>query len=258
MSSSEAPKPGSRFKVTACVADHIGDRADQQDRVALFTSEHRPGCLLAVLADGMGGRSGGRLASDQVLSTAGNLFDAPPEHGQEPRELLSQIANEAHAVIRLTAIASEKEPHSTLVALHLHREAAIWIHAGDSRLYHVRGGRLAQRTIDHSYASRITADGRLVEVGAVTDRLKNVLFSALGIGHELRLDFGSVTDLQAGDAFLLGSDGLWAHFTDREIAATVSRHPVREAAQVLVDEARRRARGGGDNLSIALVKLEPV
>ncbi|MFN9806326.1 MAG: serine/threonine-protein phosphatase, partial [Betaproteobacteria bacterium] len=55
-----------RFKVAACIADHIGDRAEQQDRVALLTSPRNPGTLMAVVADGMGGRTGGRMASDQV------------------------------------------------------------------------------------------------------------------------------------------------------------------------------------------------
>jgi len=106
-----APKDSApNFKLTACVADHIGDRQDQQDRVAILTSRHYPGTLMAVVADGMGGRSGGRLASDQVMSTAKNLFDALPDHGTTTRDLLTQIATEAHAVIRLTALASEKEP----------------------------------------------------------------------------------------------------------------------------------------------------
>jgi serine/threonine protein phosphatase PrpC len=245
------------FKVSACVAEHIGDRADQQDRVAVLTSPHYPATVLALVADGMGGRTGGRMASDQVVTTAKNLFQELPDHGTSLRDLLGQIAAEAHAVIRLTAIASEKEPHSTLVAVIIQRDRAAWIHAGDSRLYHFRDGVLAHKTVDHSYGSRMTADGELVEGGPETARFKNILFSAIGIGHDLRLDYGQAEDLQAGDCFILASDGLWAYFSDRELGAIAKRYSVREAAEILVHQARERAQGVGDNLSLAIVKLEP-
>ncbi len=244
------------FKLSACVAEHIGDRADQQDRVAILTSPHYPGTLMALLADGMGGRSGGRLASDQVMSTAKSLFQELPGVGSTVRDLLTQIATEAHAVIRLTAIAADKEPHSTLVALVLQRGVASWIHAGDSRLFHFRDGLLAHKTIDHSYGSRMTAEGELVEGGPETDRYKNILFSAIGIGHDLRLDHGQVDDLRTGDCFVLASDGLWAYFTERELGTIVHRLAAREAAETLVRLARERASGHGDNLSVAIVKLE--
>jgi serine/threonine protein phosphatase PrpC len=249
-----ADAPG--FKLSACVAEHIGDRRDQQDRVAILTSQKYPGTLMALLADGMGGRSGGRLASDQVMSTAKSLFEELPGAGSTIRDLLTQIATEAHAVIRLTAIASEKEPHSTLVALVIQRGVASWIHAGDSRLFHFRDGNLASKTIDHSYGSRLTAEGELVEGGPETDRFKNILFSAIGIGHELRLDHGRVADLRTGDCFVLASDGLWAYFTERELGTIVHSAPAREAAETLVRLARERARGHGDNLSVAIVKLD--
>jgi len=249
-----AGAPG--FKLSACVAEHIGDRGDQQDRVAILTSPHYPGTLMALLADGMGGRSGGRLASDQVMSTAKSLFEELPGAGTTIRDLLMQIATEAHAVIRLTAIASEKEPHSTLVALVIQRGVASWIHAGDSRLFHFRDGALASKTIDHSYGSRMTADGELVEGGPETERYKNILFSAIGIGHELRVDYGQVDALRTGDSFVLASDGLWAYFTERELGTIVQRFPAREAAETLVRLARERARGHGDNISVAIVKLD--
>jgi serine/threonine protein phosphatase PrpC len=238
------------------VAEHIGDRADQQDRVALITSPKHPGTLLALLADGMGGRSGGRLASDQVITTARNLFEELPEEGSTPQALLRQIASEAHAVVRLTAIASEMEPHSTLVGLVLKGDRAVWTHTGDSRLYHYRDGALVHKTIDHSYGSKLTEEGDLIEGGPDTERYKNVLFSAIGIGHEMRLDFGEADKLRPGDSFVLSSDGLWAYFSEREIGAIVHARPAREAAEALVQLARTRARGHGDNLSVAIIKLE--
>jgi serine/threonine protein phosphatase PrpC len=245
-----------RFKLAACTAEHIGDRAEQQDRVAILTSKRVPGAVLAVVADGMGGRTGGRMAADQVISTADNLFrEASDKDGSLPA-LLNQIATEAHTVIRLTAIASEKEPHSTVVALIVRRDHAIWAHAGDSRLYFFRNGRLVQRTLDHTYAAQLQAEGRHEAAQVAARKFKNILVSALGISRDPQVAFGEAKDLQVGDAFLLCSDGLWAHFDENELGSVLHALPPREASEKLIQTARMRAEGHGDNISLAIVKLE--
>lgn len=248
--------PLSRFKVTACIAEHIGDRADQQDRVALLTSRRHPGALMAIVADGMGGRTGGRMASDQVIATADSLFNELSEKDTGLRALLEQIAAEAHTVIRLTAIASEKEPHSTIVALIVKKDYAIWAHAGDSRLYFFRAGKLVHRTEDHTYAAKLLAEGKISAAEVAAHKYKNVLVSALGISREPHLAVGEASDLRVGDAFLLASDGLWAYFEDHELGSLLHSLPPREASEHLVRIARERAQGRGDNLALAIVKLE--
>lgn len=245
-----------QFKVSAAIAEHLGDRSEQQDRVAIVTSERNPGTLLAIVADGMGGRTGGRMASDQVVSTATNLFRELSERDTTLPDLLRQIATEAHTVIRLSALSSEKEPHSTIAALFVKRDFAAWGHAGDSRVYCCRAGRVVRRTVDHTVASQLTAEGRHAEAEIAAQHYKNVLFSALGIRNELKVDIDQTEDLRVGDAFLLASDGLWAHFDDAEIATLLDRLSPREATQQLVKLARERAEGHGDNLSLAIVKLE--
>jgi serine/threonine protein phosphatase PrpC len=54
---------------------------------------------------------------------------------------------------------------------------------------------------------------------------------------------------------LLCSDGLWAHFSDDELAQAIASRPAREAAQMLINHARERAGGTGDNISLAIIKL---
>lgn len=246
----------SRFKVSACIADHIGDRAEQQDRVAILTSRRNPGALLAVLADGMGGRTGGRMASDQVVATADNLFQEMSEQDSGLRELLQQIAAEAHTVIRLTAISSEKEPHSTFVALLVKKGYAIWAHAGDSRLYYFRSGKLVHLTADHTFASQLAAEGKTAQAEVAQQKFKNILVSALGIAREPKVVINEARELRVGDAFLLCSDGLWAYFEDHELGSLLHSLPPREASEHLLRIARERAEGRGDNVSLAIVKLE--
>ena len=245
-----------QFKVSAAIAEHVGDRLEQQDRVAILTSDRNPGTLLAIVADGMGGRTGGRMASDQVVSTATNLFRELSERDTTLPDLLRQIASEAHTVIRLSALSSEKEPHSTIAALFVKRDLATWGHAGDSRLYWCRAGHVLRRTVDHTVASQLTAEGRFEEAEIAAQHYKNVLFSALGIRNDLKLDVDETRDLRIGDAFLLASDGVWGYFEDAEIASLLDRLPARDASQQLIKLARERAEGRGDNLSLAIVKLE--
>jgi serine/threonine protein phosphatase PrpC len=247
----------SSFRVNACVATHIGDRHDQQDRVAIITSPRNPGAMLAIVADGMGGRTGGRQAADQVISTAENLFGDISEHDSTFRDMLLHLAAEAHTVIRLSAISSEKEPHSTLCALVIKKQYAIWAHAGDSRLYFFRDGRLVHRTEDHTYAQQLREEGRHEDADIATQRYKNILVSALGINKKPKVEIGEEHELGVGDVFLLASDGLWAYFEDAELGDALTSMSPREASEQLISQARERAEGRGDNLSLAIVKLEP-
>ena len=92
------------YRLTASTGVHKGDRDYQQDRVALLKHPRVNGCVLGIIADGMGGRSGGRKASDQVIMTAKQLFERYAPESDDACGLLVQIAREAHVVIRLTAI----------------------------------------------------------------------------------------------------------------------------------------------------------
>lgn len=245
------------FRLSACTADHIGDRAEQQDRVAILTSPRHPQGVLAVVADGMGGRTGGRMAADQVITTVSHVFrDTAEEDAGGLPGLLKAMADEAHTVIRLSALSSEKEPHATFVALIVRRNYAIWAHAGDSRLYYFRNGELRHRTEDQTLAAYLRAEGRLNEAQDAELKYKHMLVNALGLKRPPSLVINEASSLQVGDAFLLCSDGLWAYFSDRELADILTRNPPRKASDELVGLARERGRGQGDNVALAIIKLE--
>jgi serine/threonine protein phosphatase PrpC len=241
--------------VDTVVAMHQGDRKDQQDRVALFPHPTRPGMLLAVLADGMGGHSGGAMAAEQVLIKAKQNFEAYSPASESPEELLRTIIEEAHVVIKLTRFTSEQDPHSTACVLLMQPGKVHWAHCGDSRIYCFRDGALANRSGDHSLVAELVRTGQLSESEAEVYPHKNLLLSCLGAEREPRIDIGSSDGLRVGDAFLICSDGLWGHFSDEELAGSITRMPARQAARELIDQARVRARGTGDNISMAIVRL---
>ena len=247
--------PGHRL--TATTGIHRGDRAYQQDQVEVIPHDRTAGCLLGVLADGMGGKSGGRKAADQVLLTAQQLFERYAPSRDDPAQTLKQLVMEAHLMIKLTAITSEEEPHSTIAAFLISpsRDCDV-VHAGDSRVYHFRHAEMLRRTVDHSYVQRLVDEGQISEDEANVHPQSNLLTGCLGTHQDPPLSHQHLGQLQVGDSMLACSDGLWHYFTPREMGAIVHALPPREASEMLISKARQRARGGGDNLSLALVRVD--
>ena len=247
------------YRLTASTGIHKGDREYQQDQIALISHPRVNGCVLGVVADGMGGRSGGRKASDQVMMTCKQLFDRySPDHDDTPT-VLKQMVQESHLVIKLTAISSEQEPHSTIAAFIINPNGEChWVHAGDSRIYHFRGAELVRRTKDHSYVQRLIDEGRLTEEKANTHPQSNLLTGCLGTQQDPPVELNAIDHLEIGDSLMACSDGLWHYLTAREMGAIINALSPREASEMLISKARQRARGSGDNLSLVLVRVEAI
>jgi serine/threonine protein phosphatase PrpC len=247
------------YRLTASTGIHKGDREYQQDQIALISHPRINGCVLGVVADGMGGRSGGRKASDQVMMTAKQLFDRySPDHDDAP-SVLKQIVHESHLVIKLTAISSEQEPHSTVAAFLINPNGEChWVHAGDSRIYHFHSNRLVHRTRDHSYVQTLVDRGELTEEEANVHPQSNILMGCLGAEEDPPADIHFIDQLRPGDTLMACSDGVWHYFSSDELGSVLSSLSAREATEFLIEKARSRAHGGGDNLSLVIVKLEPL
>jgi serine/threonine protein phosphatase PrpC len=249
----------SGYRLTASTGIHKGDRDYQQDQVALIKHGRVNGCILGIVADGMGGRSGGRKASDQVMMTARQLFERYDPQTDDAVATLTQVVQEAHIVIKLTAISAEEEPHSTLAAFIINAGGDChWAHTGDSRIYHYRGSTFVKRTVDHSYVQALVNRGEITEEEASVHPQSNILMGCLGTENDPPIDFHFIPKLTAGDALLACSDGVWHYFNNNEIGSVLSSLSAREATEFLIEKARSRAHGGGDNLSLVIVKLEPL
>jgi serine/threonine protein phosphatase PrpC len=244
-----------RITVETSVARHTGDRKEQQDRVAVLTHPSHPGALLVVLADGMGGHSGGAMAAEQAILSAQQNLEAFTPATDKPEQLLDAVIRDAHSAIRLSRFTSEKDPHSTIVVFLLYRGKAYWAYCGDSRLYHFHGRETLLRTQDHSLVGELQRRGKLTEEEALRHPQRHVLVACLGSDRAPRVEHGSYAEVTDGDNFLICSDGLWTYFPDEDFAVTLDEHPANDAAQRLLDMARLRAGGSGDNLSLAIVKF---
>jgi serine/threonine protein phosphatase PrpC len=249
------------YKLEAGTAQHIGNRPQQNDRVALMTGARAPGYVLAVLSDG----SAGAAAAEQVLHTAKQVFDAF-KPGDRPalerlQQLLRDIVHETHLVINMNAVAAAADnpvrPQASFVGLVLtpHGEA-VWAHVGDSRLYYFHDGKCESRSSDAAYIDHLVSSDRLPLDAARNHRKSKLLLNALGNSRkEPFVTFGQRQPLTAGDAFLLCSDGLWHFFTDAELGAVTAKATPRQASERLIEKAAERSQGKGGNCSLVIVKL---
>ena len=246
------------LRIDACVAQHQGDRKEQQDRVAIVPHSRARGVVLAIVADGMGGHTGGVLAAEQVVHTARNNLEHFSPADETARYLLENSMREAHTMIKASRFMNEKDPHSTAVMLLLQPGCISWGYCGDSRMYRFHNEKMVFRTTDHSYVEHLVATGKITPEAALTHPNRNILLTSLGGREEPRFDFGEARDLAGGDSFMLCSDGLWAYFEPDEMGAVIAACSARDASEILITRARERARGEGDNLSLAIVKLVEV
>ncbi|CAN7191888.1 serine/threonine-protein phosphatase [Pseudoduganella sp. LjRoot289] len=246
------------YKIEAGTAQHLGNRPQQNDRAALYTAAKAPGYVMAVLADGMGS---GSAAPEQVLHTSKQLFDdyRAGETASLARlqELLRGIAQETHDVLAMNPLGASGEPQSTLVLLVLTPQGqAVWACVGDSRLYRFANTQCAARSGDADYVEHLVNVDKLPPEAAKKHRSSRLLANVLG--NRLKAPFVTVgvhQGLQPGDAFLLCSDGLWQYFTDTELANALARGTPRQASEMLINKAIERAKGQGDNCSMAIIKL---
>jgi serine/threonine protein phosphatase PrpC len=128
-------------------------------------------------------------------------------------------------------------------------------HVGDSRCYRFRDGELQQLTQDHTVVARLVSDGAITPEQAATHSLRNVVMNAVGGGKRGVDPEVHKHALEAGDVWLLCTDGLTKMLSDKEIAERLAGPgtPV-EKGQSLVDEANRR--GGEDNITVLIAEFQ--
>lgn len=202
----------------------VGGREDNQDRFAVAVSEQ---AALLVVMDGMGGHSDGALAAETAQKTLLEAFWHTPHPLFDPLGFLHLQIGRAHeAVVALGAnLPLEQRPRATCAACLVQGDAAFWVHVGDSRVYHLRGGRVLERTRDHSHVEFLLREGLIHADQVQQHPMRN--FVECCIGGEYMLPEMTLTTrrrLEPHDLLLVCSDGLWGALGDEAIAAAL---PVR-------------------------------
>lgn len=215
----------------------------------------------AVLADGMGGANAGEVASalavDYFRAALDDLTDADFVSRKTVLDTLHHAIEDAHAQILDQA---RENPAcagmgATVVAVAIVNQHLLFVHAGDSRLYLFRNGKLEQLTRDHSLVQQQFELGLISSEERRSSPQKHIITHALGVdlGSDIAWD---ETELHVGDQILLCSDGLTDMVDDDGIASALSEtsNTLPERVEQLIERAN--ANGGRDNISVVLLQAQ--
>ena len=233
-------------------------RENNEDKFDFYEPDEEP--LLAargsvyLVCDGMGGHNAGQIASELA---AKQFLHAYYHLGGTAQEAARHAILQAHHYIAEMAskIPSRYGMGTTLTALILKQDEGILAHVGDSRCYRLREGAFEQLSRDHTLVAHLAAQGILTPEQAKYHPQRNVIRQAVGVAdpsEPLEPDIETFA-LQAGDLYLLCSDGLTDMVDDAEIEAILRDEPPTRAAWRLVDRAL--ANGGRDNITVVLVRV---
>lgn len=233
----------------------IGQRDENQDRMKTLVGDDGNECLL-VVADGLGGHTGGSLAAETVVGVAELLWQQRDQY-ESSESFLRELVRRSHAEVNRVGQDSGLDPRSTLVALLIRGSAALSIHAGDSRVIQFDGDRFVKRTIDHSIGQLNVLRGLISEDQLATHPDQRKLFSH--IGGEDRPDVEiDHWDCDKGKRFAVCSDGFWEVFSHAEIAALFdAADPGREMERSLTRKLARLDRHDNTTAVLAEVQASP-
>ena len=234
----------------------IGHREENQDRVALVDAE---GTVLLAVVDGMGGHADGARAAEVAIRTMVNEFWEVSRPIFDPDGFLHLTIGRAHdAVVALgQGLPPEIRPRATSAVCLVQGSSAYWAHVGDSRIYHLRGGKVFERTRDHSHVELLLRAGRITERQAQDHPMRNYVECCIGGDPALpEMTLSGRRALLPGDVLMLCSDGLWSGVADDQLAAlsAESSRDLRQKLNQLGELAVTNSAPYADNTSAAAIR----
>jgi serine/threonine protein phosphatase PrpC len=211
------------MKIEYAKVSALGDRQDNQDRAAVVVAED---AALMLVFDGMGGHSDGAMAAEVGLKVVQDMFTASSMPIFDPQGFLYTAMARAHdEVVLLGAnISIDFRPRATCAVCLIQESGSYWGHIGDSRIYHMRDGKLISRSRDHSHVEVLIQEGAITEEEALDHPMRN--FVECCIGGDAPVPDMSITrmkPLQEGDVLLACSDGLWSGISDADMSEMATR-----------------------------------
>lgn len=220
---------------------------------------------LFVVADGVGGRAAGELASALTIETFQQTAPMIQEAilaytmrpGLEIRNMVLEVLDEtcqqaSRRVYEEAEIQGHRGMTTTVVAVAVGGGAAFVAHVGDSRAYLIREAEARQVTEDHSMVNELVRTGQMTAEEARKSRYRNVITRAVGLHPTVQPDLFTV-EVLPGDRFLLNSDGLTDVLPPELLGTLGASQALEEGVDALLEEALNR--GAPDN--VTLILLEP-
>ncbi len=252
-----AESAGDRLRVECAELSLQGTRDNNQDRVAVALAEE---AALLVACDGMGGHADGEAAAEIAQRSVTDRFLQTPLPLLDPLGFLHLSIGIAHqgVVGYGSRVPMELRPRATCAVCIVQQASAYWAHVGDSRIYHLRAGRVRERTRDHSHVELLVREG-LISAGQVQNHpMRNYVESCLG--GEAILPEMAVSGrhaLLAGDVLLVCTDGFWANLDEALIASAFVTLglSLKDTLMALGTQALLNAGAASDNTSVGALRF---
>lgn len=233
-----------------------GGRSNNEDRISYCYSRDS---LLMVVADGMGGHHYGEVAAQIAVQSITDAFQREARSMlADPFAFLRRSMLNAHYAILDYAARNELEdsPRTTCVACIVQDGMAHWAHAGDSRLFLMRDGKLLVQTKDHSRVRLLVEQGVISPAVAAVHPDRNKIYSCLGSPTMPEIDQSRRTPLDHGDIIVLCTDGLWGIISGERLAGILHNSDILQTVPTVMLQAETKAGAYGDNLSAVVMRWE--
>lgn len=236
----------------------IGRRRETNQDV-FYTHKFSDQAGFAIVCDGMGGQSGGHIASDMTCSVVAAALIRNAVHTAAPeqiREIMIGAVSEANIEVYKK---SNVEPGckgmgTTCILVVVSGQMAYIAHIGDSRVYLAKSAqdeKLRQLTRDHSLVQELLEQGKISEDEVKHHPNKNMITRAVGVNLTVDIDYIEVP-LEPGDKLMLCTDGLTNMVGDEQIAPLLARYGAATACAKLIELANKA--GGADNITVAVIE----
>lgn len=228
-----------------------GGREINEDAVGKL---RKKGIVCVVVADGLGGHSGGEMASKLAVKTILDAFERNPGFSREHIDEYIKSANDA--IVKRAMNDPELLYMSSTVAVLLKKgRRAMWANVGDSRIYKLCDGMITDVSEDHSVAFLNFVKGETEYRDIRTSPDQNKLTSALGVAMD-GINISEIATVNASTSFLLCTDGWWEYVTEDEMEKTLEKSANAEMwLKSMLEIREEKAPTDSDNFTAAVVMI---
>ncbi|WP_099204325.1 Stp1/IreP family PP2C-type Ser/Thr phosphatase [Scatolibacter rhodanostii] len=236
-----------------CGTDIGTVRQSNQDACACGALQEN--LVWGIVCDGMGGVSGGSVASSLALKSIRDELENLSEKANKPKDmrafLNAAVQKANHAVYKTSVEMPELAGMgTTAVILVVDKHTLHTVHVGDSRAYLKSGDKLIKLTKDHSYVQSLVDLGQITQEEARVHPKRNIITRAIGVKDDVECDYSSHT-IKEGDCVIACTDGLTNYVDDDTLSTYINDYKDGGLIQKLIDYAVEA--GGADNISATVI-----
>ena len=223
---------------------------------SFYISDSLDEVQLYMLADGMGGYKGGKIASKLAIQSAKNYIENNFKQIEKDKDSIIQLVGSSVEYANMIVYEKSKENKelegmgTTLDICLIYNNRVFIGHVGDSRVYRIRKEFMRKLTQDHSYVQKLVKDGTITKEEAVHHPQKNMLMKALGCNAFVEPDV-MVKGFLKDDILIMNSDGL-TNLVSQDDMFREAKKDIEQAPKELVRLANEK--GGYDNITVIVIK----